>query len=594
MNKAANGKGLLNKLALFVRHPTTPWSDLERHLPPPEVVETLQAFQETVGPQDRSVLQAALQAKRRNDAIRQEEFNLLRQTRAQLRAQASAAAPAADGPLAAAAAVAPLPPMVPPSGPGTLGTIEKIARIEAQMVDDWPEQDSPSARERQRLGGGVQMPASLDGGVTQPAHLQARAEPPPAAPPPAPPLSIEALDFPAAPDTAAEGEGADWSVIEEAAVRFASGNEAAAEQALRAALAQRVDRPAQLLTWHALLDWCHARGDLDAFEETAAEMADQCGVPVPRWPDAPGPVQAVVSPTAVAAPAASTGPGRWHCPPFLDLAAVEALQAMVAQPGADKWVDWTGLVSADAQAAEALLALSNAWADQPLVFHFQGGGVLRRRLKASTPSGRRENESVWWLLRLSLLRLMHRVDEFDLVALDFCVTYGVVPPVWSTPVSRCQVPDTMPEAGGQATVPMELAVPAVEEPLRPLVTQLGGLDVMEWPAMASDVQPLTAPVAALPGAGTAALSGVLQGDLSGPLARVQQAASGLAPGEALRIDCRALRRMDFAAAGGLLQWLLASPAQGLRVELVDVNRLVAGFFHVVGIDEVVTVRLRQY
>jgi ABC-type transporter Mla MlaB component len=579
MNKAAPGKGLLNKLALFVRHPTTPWSDLDRHVPPPEVTETLQAFEETVGPQERSVLQAALQAKRRNDAIRQEEFNLLRQTREQLRAQAAVADPVSP------ATEAPVLPAGPPSGAGKLGTIEKIARIEAQMVDDWPERDGAAARERQRLGGGVQMPATLDGGVTQPAHLQARAQIRDQ------PLPIEPIDFPAVPDREAEVEGAAWSVIEEAAVRFASGDEAAAGQVLRAALAQQEERPAQLLAWHALLDWCHARGDLDAFEETAAELADQCGVPVPRWPGAlPGEGAGKV---AMHAPA-STPSSLWRCPPFLDLEALQALQAMVAQPGADKWVDWNELVSADAQAAEALLALAQSWAEQPLVFHFGGGGVLRRRLKASTPSGRRENEAVWWHLRLAMLRLMHRVEEFDLVALDFCVTYGVVPPVWSQPASGCEAVDRLPGEAAGATVPMELAVPAVEESLRPLVTQLGGLDVMEWPAMATDVAPFPA-AAAVPARGAGpVLAGVLQGDLSAPLAALQQASSGLAPGQTLTIDCRALRRLDFAAAGSLLQWLLATQARGLQVELAEVNRLVAGFFHVVGIDEAVMVRLRQY
>jgi ABC-type transporter Mla MlaB component len=250
-------------------------------------------------------------------------------------------------------------------------------------------------------------------------------------------------------------------------------------------------------------------------------------------------------------------------------------------------------VSADAQAAEALLALAQAWAELPLVFHFQGGGVLRRRLKASTPSGRRENEAVWWHLRLALLRLMHRADEFDLVALDFCVTYGVVPPLWTAPTSRCEALEHLPAGTEPTTQSMDLAVPAVEESLRPLVTQLGGLDVMEWPAMATDVAPFAAPAAA-GGSAVPVLAGVLQGDLSGPLAVLQQAASALPPGAPLAIDCRALRRIDFAAAGSLLQWLLATQSRGIAVELTEVNRLVAGFFHVVGIDEAVMVRLRQY
>ncbi len=585
MNKAANGKGLLNKLALFVRHPTTPWSELDQHVPPPEVAETMQAFQETVGPQERSVLHAALEAKRRNDAIRAEEFNLLRQERLRLQAQAPATQEAAEPSPSVSAAAAQ--PAAPRSGEGLQQTIEKIARIEAQMAEDWPGGDSPAARERQRLGGGVDMPASLDGGVTQPAHLQARAE---VREQPLPIQPIELFNEPESPDRV---EGAAWSVIEEAALRHASGEAAAVEPVLRAALAQQVDPAAQLLAWHTLLDWHHAQGALDAFEEVAAEMADRHHVPVPRWPGSPPPLAAQASPLPAAKRGAPVA-GPWVCPPFLDLEAVQALQARVAQSGTEQWLDWTELVSADASAAEALLALAQAWSEQPLVFHFRGGGVLRRRLKASTPSGRRENESVWWNLRLALLRLMHREEEFDLVALDFCVTYGVVPPLWSAPASRYEVVDLLPEGGG-STVPMELDVPAVAEPLQPLVTQLGGLDVMEWPAMATDVTPLPVVGAAAPGQpASPALAGVLQGDCSAALAPLQMASQGLAAGATLRVDCRALRRIDFAAAGTLLQWLLATQARGIAVELVEVSRLVAGFFHVVGIDEAVVVRLRQY
>ena len=87
---------------------------------------------------------------------------------------------------------------------------------------------------------------------------------------------------------------------------------------------------------------------------------------------------------------------------------------------------------------------------------------------------------------------------------------------------------------------------------------------------------------------------MLQGDCSAALAPLQAASERLATGDTLRVDCHALRRLDFAAAGSLLQWLLATQARGIGVELVDVNRLVAGFFHVVGIDEAVMVRLRQY
>jgi ABC-type transporter Mla MlaB component len=90
------------------------------------------------------------------------------------------------------------------------------------------------------------------------------------------------------------------------------------------------------------------------------------------------------------------------------------------------------------------------------------------------------------------------------------------------------------------------------------------------------------------------LAGVLQGEIGPALSRLQAALDAHPAGQVFSIDCLLLRRVDFVAAGSLLQWLLAAISRGVRVELTQVGRLIAAFFHVVGIDEAVTVRLRQY
>jgi ABC-type transporter Mla MlaB component len=147
---------------------------------------------------------------------------------------------------------------------------------------------------------------------------------------------------------------------------------------------------------------------------------------------------------------------------------------------------------------------------------------------------------------------------------------------------------------------VELEAPVMEEPIRPLVTQLGGLDVLEWPAMNTQLGTgITLPPETLlpPMPHThevSTLSGVLQGDIPAVLAQLQSDLGHAVPGQPLVIDCQRLARVDFVAAGSLLQWLLATMSQGMSVELHGVNRLVAAFFHVVGIDEAVTVRLREY
>ena len=72
------------------------------------------------------------------------------------------------------------------------------------------------------------------------------------------------------------------------------------------------------------------------------------------------------------------------------------------------------------------------------------------------------------------------------------------------------------------------------------------------------------------------------GDVSGIVAQWQAT-----PGDPsiLRVTCKNLIRVDFSAAGGLLNWASQVSAQGRRVEFRDLPRLVAAFFNLIGINE---------
>ena len=55
------------------------------------------------------------------------------------------------------------------------------------------------------------------------------------------------------------------------------------------------------------------------------------------------------------------------------------------------------------------------------------------------------------------------------------------------------------------------------------------------------------------------------------------------------ISCDKLIRVDFSAAGTLLNWASAQHTQGHQAQFNDVHRLVAAFFNVIGINEVARV-----
>jgi hypothetical protein len=79
-----------------------------------------------------------------------------------------------------------------------------------------------------------------------------------------------------------------------------------------------------------------------------------------------------------------------------------------------------------------------------------GSKHLRDWLARQTPSGTPLVPQVWWELRLYALRIMGFADEFELVALDFCVTYEVSPPSWEAPLCHFKSIQAAPSMSGAA------------------------------------------------------------------------------------------------------------------------------------------------
>lgn len=79
-----------------------------------------------------------------------------------------------------------------------------------------------------------------------------------------------------------------------------------------------------------------------------------------------------------------------------------------------------------------------------------------------------------------------------------------------------------------------------------------------------------------------ALQGVIDGDALPWLSEVQEKAK---LGEAIAIDCSRLARMDFAAAGSVLNWAAQMQERGHVLQFSQLHQLLAVFFNVVGIQE---------
>lgn len=357
--------------------------------------------------------------------------------------------------------------------------------------------------------------------------------------------------------------------VEEAAIRFANSDDAGAEQGLLKALST-TDDLRRLDYWLALFDLYRASGQLAPFESQAVDFANRFGRSAPQWYDMPAAVAALAGRT----PARIDGPTRatWISEPELDAHAVGTLQKVLARTSQPWVLDWSQIESIDVKAARALLGLFTLWGDQEVTLRFIGATTLRERLQDLTPSGRRDVEQLWWELRMAVLRVMHRAQDFELTALDFCVTYELSPPGWDVP--RCHFEAL--NASGAAT----------EED-----SSWSGEGVMEqvpksWPVDSG----MGGPGSDSGQLGRVELWGEIHGD---PQATLEAFERNLEGAEVWIISCRHLIRVDFSAASALLNWVTGHHSQGRLVQFVDVHRLASAFFHVMGITEHAKVVLRN-
>ncbi|GAA6141432.1 STAS domain-containing protein [Hydrogenophaga sp. 5NK40-0174] len=356
--------------------------------------------------------------------------------------------------------------------------------------------------------------------------------------------------------------------VEEASIRFANGDDQGAEEGLLEALGENGSCSDNVDDWLALFDLYRATGQLAPFESQAVDFVNRFGRSAPQWFD----MQELVSVLSgkETKPEPSTHRAAWVSEEYLDAHAVGTLQnvlARVAQP----WViDWSPIQSIDQKAARALLGLLTLWADQDLEMRMLGAPSLAELLKELTPSGRRDVEQLWWELRLATLRLLNRADEFELAALDFCVTYEVSPPAWESPVCNCKA---VAEDGSEE-VSSVLGNPVRED----VVSEFHGDSVMD--SQAPGVDHL----------GMVDMSGEIRGDPQQLLDELDQKLEGA---DVFIISCRNLIRVDFSAAGTLLNWVSAHQGEGRMVQFVDVHRLISAFFNVIGITEYARVVVRN-
>ena len=605
MSKDDPSGGFLSKVARFVRNPTTSWADLDTRVANRE------------SDNSKTVLKEMIERKRRNDFVRKREFDMLRKVRIR---EGTTEADQAQRPSFFQSSLS--------AKPGDrASTLKKIDEIEAQMSMQWwktknadstltgpgqfgpggspigpkpaatgalradqharqygKNQDAPLAAGQVGAALGADVPttpsareqapgrAGVSENATQPLPSQL-------------PSRTGLMAIASASSVASNGPSSSFSAshffaldvqavaqdpeVEEAAIRFANGDVDGAEQGLLEAVGKGGTRIDDIDDWLALFDFYRASGQLAPFESRTIDFVNRFSRSAPQWYDMPELVGRLTSKTYT--PSTASARAVWVCEPELDAHAVGTLQSVLSRAPQPWVLDWSPLESIDTKAARALLGMFTLWGDQDVDLRCMGIDTLRDVLKTATPSGRRDVEQLWWELRMAVLRTMNHADEFELTALDFCVTYELSPPGWEAPLCHFQV---VPDAASD-----EAGLPVLGEAMMEQVSSLYPHD-SRLDSQQSDFSQL----------GLVELSGEVLGY---PQATLEALDKRLASADVMIISCRNLIRVDFSAAGTLLNWVSGHHANGRMVQFVDTHRLISAFFHVIGITEFARVVLRN-
>jgi hypothetical protein len=567
MSDPKDNTSFFRKVVKFVANPATDWSDLSS--PAQQGKESEFA---------KSELKAMIERKRRNDFVRKREFDMLRKVRREGLSSEQLAALGGSSRLDDSEG------RLADSGAKQDAAVKaKIDAIEQQMVGDGYHAPAAAPRRSTDFYNAPTMPAPLPGGggavaaagPAQPSGRRAAPlltdEVPEAASARGAvvmgggvsPLAVDRAlpDFGPAPAMEVS-EVAHDPDLDEAVIAFANADFAGCENSLNQLIGPAGARAHHAETWLVLFDLYRAVGQQARFESLALEYAQTFGWSAPQWFSMPQLV-------AEAASEQRANPGRldgqvgWSSPAHLDADAVARLAARALQMPLPWVLDWSALRSIDPEGCARLSELFRGWVHEPVEMVWLSGETLFGVLRESAPAGVRDVDPAVWRLRLDALRMANRADQFDEAAIDYCVTYEVSPPSWERSKCRVRIASATASTLPASTLPSG----EVSSSFAESQTSEGGVPQAH-----------------------AELSGQLAGDIAALLGRLS-AEIGSAP--IVNVSCARLIRVDFIAAGDLLNWVMARKGEGRNVSFADANRLVALFFGAMGISEHARVRVRS-
>lgn len=356
--------------------------------------------------------------------------------------------------------------------------------------------------------------------------------------------------------------------LDEAVISFANADFDQCERCLHALIGPNGVRARSAETWDVLFDLYRATGQQKKFDGFAMEYVQNFGYSAPQWysllrlAEEAGMGQYKNQLQAVPR---NDGAVSWAATDIVSINSIDQLRNRMFQVPLPWVLDWRAVRRMEIEACSHLTHLLREWADQSLEMRWIGGEHLLALLQEQAPTGAREASTACWLLRMEILRLANRTVEFDQTAMDYCMTYEVSPPSWSA--ARCSI--RLSSDDGMTVSP------SLTSPNDGVSTGFLDSDLID------DTPSETASVE---------ISGHMVGDISDKLKEIDTQIGGAIY---ITVSCLRLIRLDFVAAGDLLNWVVSRHNQGQTVTFDNAHRLVALFCDAMGFKEHARIKIRH-
>lgn len=318
------------------------------------------------------------------------------------------------------------------------------------------------------------------------------------------------------------------SVLEDAALRYASGQAQQARALLEQGVQNDHDTKVSPLAWLALFDLLQRAGDRAAFDQFALRYVVQFECSAPTWDAAE---RLPVGPPAVSG-------GYIGLTGKLTAAAatqLEGLKRAMAKQMSEVRLDVMSVTGFDDEGARLLAQALGDARRRKFALLVQRAEKLKPMLEAAVKKGRDGGEGAWFL-SLELLQWANARAAFEDRAVEYAVTFELSPPSWEPPMPSQAVVEAAPDD----------AVAAAGT----------DLEMVTW-------------------------SGVMAGSAVPQLAKLTEFATGRM---VIPVDMSQVERVDFVCAGAMLNAINRVESRRKSVQIVGATPIIRALLLLIGIS----------